>query len=171
MFSSISGSLMHLRGTSRFYANYRSTTDQKGHFAPSSDPADNSALNQASWLSDAKKLIPAESLAGYLALQPASLVAKNPENVKVVLADVFLAVTFVVALYGSQDPKSRSPMQSSQPIIVLMSCLCFVSLVYAVGGQITWHWPIVDQALYGQISTAALGICSPYICRRAVKAV
>jgi hypothetical protein len=121
---------------------------------------------EPSWLTESRKLIPGEALAGYLSLQPLAAIAKEPENLKIVLAMAFCAVTALLRWFGSQDPGAADPKRTTQAGVVVISTACFICLVYATGGQVFWHekWP--DQSLYGQIGAAALGILGPAIYRR-----
>jgi len=113
------------------------------------------------WLVESRKLIPGESLAGYLALQPLSKLAVNPVNIQIVLALVFLVVTFVLRVFASQDPDNPNPAKTTQWDAVFISTFSYIFLVYAMGNQVFWHAPITDQQLYGQIGAAALGILGP----------
>jgi hypothetical protein len=108
-----------------------------------------------SWINEVRVLIPGDALAAYVALQPIATTAANPENVRIVLALVFLVVTIVLRWIGT----------AGQYGVVLISALAYIALVYATGGQIFWHRPFPDQALYAQIVAVALGLLGPAIWR------
>ena len=131
--------------------------DMPGQPEPPPPPDDDEG-----WLSQSRKLIPGEALAGYIALQALAETATEPGNVRIVLAIVFLFVTFFLRYVGSQESESGGS-KSVQWGVVIISGLSFVFLVYASGGQIVWHEPVADQQLYAQILAFALGIVGPYI--------
>lgn len=159
----------------KFMANLESIRgmfrlDEVGH-KPNLDDfrlqsADSEQTPQAPWLRESSKLIPGEALAAYLSLQSVARIASRPENVKIVLAIVFLAVTIVLRWLGSQDPAAQDANKTTQPWVIVISAVSYVFLVYASGGQIFWHRPIPDQQIYGQIAAAALGVLGPAIHRR-----
>jgi hypothetical protein len=124
---------------------------------------------EPSWLEETRKLIPGEALAGYLSLQPIAKAAAHPQNVKIVLAIVFLVVTVVLRWYGTQDPTSADPSATAQIGAVAISALSYIFLVYSTGGQLFWHRTFSDQQLYAEISTAALGILGPSLFKRLFK--
>jgi hypothetical protein len=105
-------------------------------------------------------------MAGYLSFAGLANAAQNPEVFTVFLAIVFLVVTILLRWIGTQDPDAAIPAKSSQWLAVVTSAVCFVSLVYASGGQIWLHAPFDNQKLYGQVVTAALGIVWPPVYRR-----
>ena len=153
--------LRNLRGTTRFGSPARGPgNDAKPEFAPSAE----TAQGGTGWISGVRKLVPGEALAGYISLQALAKVAQDPARVAVILAITFLAVTLITRFLGTQDPRSETPWRTTQPLVVLLSGLSFVSLVYATGGQIFWHEAIVDQQLYGQIASVAIGAVGPPIC-------
>jgi hypothetical protein len=125
-----------------------------------------STESEPSWLEETRKLIPGEALAGYLSLQPIAKAAAQPQNVKIVLAIVFLIVTFVLRWFGTQDLNSTDPSKTVQIGAVAISVMSYVFLVYSTGGQLFWHHPLPDQQLYAQILAAALGILGPTLARR-----
>jgi hypothetical protein len=125
----------------------------------------NPPQKEPSWLEDSRRLIPGEALAGYISLEAISATAVNPLNINIVLGIVFLVVTILLRWIGTQDPEADAPALTAQWGVVLISALSFVFLVYATGGQIWWHQPVVDQKLYGQIFAAALGILGPNLYR------
>ena len=129
---------------------------------PSSETASEAT---PSWLSEVQKLVPGEALAAYIALQPVAAMAQHPGNVRIVLALVFLFVTIILKWIGTQDPAAADPARTTQRTAVAISAASFISLVYATGGQIFWHPPLADQALYGQIGAAAIGAVGPALFR------
>jgi transposase len=48
-----------------------------------------------------------------MSLHPVAAAAHSPENVKIVLALVFLAVTVILRWYGSQDPDAQQPKNTT----------------------------------------------------------
>ena len=113
---------------------------------------------EPSALDDARKMIPGEALAGYVALQAFVAKTDSPEDAAIVLALVFLVVTFVLRFFGTQDPDATRPARTTQWIVVVSSVVAFVALVYASGGRIWWHRTIANQTFYGQVAATALGI-------------
>ncbi|HEY0172378.1 MAG TPA: hypothetical protein VGB98_15255 [Pyrinomonadaceae bacterium] len=119
---------------------------------------------ESSLLSDYKNLIPGEALAGYVALQAFAEGAKNPDNVRIVLAIIFCVVAVVLRLIGTQDRTTKRPQYGA----VILGAVSFILLVYATGGQIFWHRAVEDQTFYAQIFASALGILGPPIYSRMV---
>jgi hypothetical protein len=115
------------------------------------------------WLARARVLIPGEGLAAYIALQPLAAIAKHPDNVKVVLALVFLVVTIAIRWLGTEDPRKGPTWRHPDYAVIAISALSYVFLVYATGNQIFWHRPIDDQQLYGQVAATGLGVIGPLI--------
>lgn len=118
---------------------------------------------EPSWLAYARILIPGEALAGYISLQSLEKLATHPENVQIFLALAFCCVTIVLRWIGTQDPNAADPRKTVDYAVVVISTLSYISLVYATGGQIFWHQPVVDQQLYAQIISCVLGILGPKI--------
>lgn len=113
------------------------------------------------WISQSRKLIPGEALAGYVSLQAVTELATDPANVAIVLALAFLALTLFLRYVGTQDAEAADPASTVQWPVVVVSGIAFVALVYATDGQIFWHEPLPDQAIYGQILAVVLGIGGP----------
>jgi hypothetical protein len=130
-------------------------------FRLSGESSDAGDRAKQSWLTQARILIPGEALAGFIALQPVAAAADNPDNVKIVLAQVFLIVTIVLRWIGSEDATAPRPRRTAQVGVVVISALSYTLLVYATGGQIFWHHALPDQMRYAQILAAALGIVGP----------
>lgn len=130
--------------------------------APHSQTTDAQTREASSILDDYKNLIPGEALAGYVALQAFAAGARNPENVRIVLALIFCAVAVGLRLIGTQDKVTKRPQYGA----VILGALSFVALVYATGGQIFWHTRAEDQEYYAQIFATALGILGPPIYSR-----
>jgi hypothetical protein len=158
----------NLRGSYRLTPVKRSPPERAGGFRPSGVTDQGTKADEPSWLSDSRKLIPGEALAGFLSLQPISKLAQKPGNVSVVLALAFLLVTILLRWIGTQDPTATDPKKTVEFPAVGISALSFISLVYATGGQIFWHSPVPDQQLYGQILAAVLGILGPVVYRKLV---
>lgn len=120
---------------------------------------------EPSWLTESRKLIPGEALAGYLSLQALGKIAQNPQNVGIFIALVFCVVTILLRWFGTQDPDAPRPSHTVQWTAVIISTLSYIFLVYASGGQLFWHRPFPDQKLYAQILSVALGILGPTLYR------
>jgi hypothetical protein len=158
-------SLINLRGALRFEQPKPPPVRKKDFELSTEKHGEPEKPEEPSWLKDSRKLIPGEALTGYIGLQSLAALAKNPENVRIVLAIVFCVVTIILSWVGTQDPKSPKPSTTTEFGVVLISTASYIALVYATGGQLYWHETIPDQTLYAQIVAAALGILGPPLYR------